>query len=312
MTIGLTAHSVRAGVVIDVAGVPMSVWAADEARAEAVAAALRSAIPVDLPARVSLRFEDTPAPLVAWAGTKPLEVRRVEPELAFVRGDGGLVGCVTPNGITVSGDAPQRAVAFTRVLFMAVGHLLRWHDRQVVHAAAIARDDCCVLAFGESGAGKSTLALCALRGGWSVLADDLVAVRLVDDEVVADGIPRPITAPAELVDDPRVGRAPGVRRDRRELPPDALTPGTHAVHAVVLTRHADSRHGTLRDLGARDALRLVVSSSFAVDDPDALRRVFPVASRLARLPAVELALGQLVTGRVDDGARLLDQLRRRL
>src|SRR5438876_94714 len=95
-----------------------------------------------------------------------------------VVGDGRcLVARITPTAMVVSGHARDPVVAFRRIFATAIAHLLAWHDRHVLHAAAIAVDTGCILVLGGTGAGKSTVALAALRSRWRVLGDDLVALH---------------------------------------------------------------------------------------------------------------------------------------
>jgi hypothetical protein len=76
----------------------------------------------------------------------------------------------------------------TYLLGSAFGALLIQRGLLVLHGNALEREGQAIVCLGASGAGKSTLA-CALMGqGWSLLADDLVAVT--PEGMVLPGIPR--------------------------------------------------------------------------------------------------------------------------
>jgi hypothetical protein len=304
----VTPSSIREGQVIDLAGIPARVWAADLARAEAMATMLRAARPATGPPTVEVRFEDGPAPEVPWSGDGPYEVRREEPGLVHVRSPHGVVARVTSERIVILGDAPDLGAAFRPVFSFAIAHLFATRDRYVLHAATLAVAGGCVLALGPTGAGKSTVALCALRTGWPVLGDDLVALSPLDDRFLATALPRPIAAPRDLVDDPRAVPFPGDTRGRLELPTDAITPGPRPVLGLIVVAHADSPHSTTREIRPFAVPPLVLGSSLVADTADSCRSLFPFAVALSRLPAVELAHGTRSATRLEDGAALLEQI----
>ena len=62
-----------------------------------------------------------------------------------------------------------------------------------LHAAALARNDQCVLLVGSPGAGKTTLAIALTKAGFELLADD---VTLLDEHGLVTGVPLPFTAKA--------------------------------------------------------------------------------------------------------------------
>jgi hypothetical protein len=307
----VTPSSIRAGQVIDVAGVGMRVWAADDARAEAMASMLRAALPASGPPSAEVRFEDGAAPRIQWSGAGPYEVRRERPDLVSVRSDLGFVARVTPDRVVVVGDAPNLGAAFRPVFSFAIAHLLAWRDRHVLHAAALSVDDGCVLVLGPTGAGKSTVALCALRCGWPVLGDDLVALAPLGDRILATAVPRPIAAPRDLVDDPRAVPVAGDARERLELPPGTTTPGTRRVLGLIVVAHADSPKSTARELRAFAVPPLVLASCLVADSAESRRSLFPLAAALSRLPTVELAHGTRSGTRLEDGAALLEEIRTR-
>jgi hypothetical protein len=66
----------------------------------------------------------------------------------------------------------------THLLTSALGALLHQRCELPIHASAIATEAGAVLFAGPSGAGKSTLASALLEHGFSMLADDIVSVRV--------------------------------------------------------------------------------------------------------------------------------------
>lgn len=78
-------------------------------------------------------------------------------------------------------------------LQVALGH--RRH--LLLHAAAVARDDRCMILTGESGAGKSTLAAMLMAEGWRLLGDEFVLVDLVSG--AAHPFPRLVSLKNESV-----------------------------------------------------------------------------------------------------------------
>lgn len=97
--------------------------------------------------------------------------------------DGGGVAIITQNNeaytlIDTSGQ-PFIVPAFDRLLKetyrTVVSHWVEQHqDLLWLHAAAIKRDERCLLLTGPWGAGKSTLTIGLLEQGWHYLSDDIV------------------------------------------------------------------------------------------------------------------------------------------
>ncbi len=82
------------------------------------------------------------------------------------------VGFVTP---ALVADRQHFRYAIVEAVVLS---LLSSHDRQPLHAAALARDGAAVILTGRSGVGKSTLAYAAARAGFQVLAEDTVHLQL--------------------------------------------------------------------------------------------------------------------------------------
>ncbi len=58
------------------------------------------------------------------------------------------------------------------------GWWLESHERVLVHAGAVAKQNRAVLLIGPGGSGKSTVALLCLKAGWQYLADDYCIIDL--------------------------------------------------------------------------------------------------------------------------------------
>jgi hypothetical protein len=307
----VTADSILAGAVIDLAGVPTRIWAADRDRAEALAFNVRAASTATGPPGLEIRVEAGTAASTPWSGDEPIAVRREGSGVVEVRSRVGLVARVTADRIVISGDAPDLRAALRPVFAFALAHAFSDRGRPVLHAATLGVGDGCVLVLGTTGTGKSTVALCALRCGWPVLGDDLVVLDPRPGEVLATAVPRPIAAPRDLVDDSRAVAIAGDARERVELPADVITLGTRPVVGVVLTTHGSSPTSSLQPVRPFAVPPVVLASCLVADDTDARRELFPLAVSLSRLPTVELAHGSRPETRLAGGAALLDQLRTR-
>ena len=104
---------------------------------------------------------------------------------------------------------------------------LRFHDRHVLHAAAVEREGQAVVVLGGSGAGKSTFAYAAAHAGWGIVTDDLCIVE-AGDGVYVTGFPKPVNVPSDVLAATPVdaARLAGDARDRWALPlPRSLPAG---------------------------------------------------------------------------------------
>jgi hypothetical protein len=211
----------------------------------------------------------------------------------------GRAGCAG----AVIGGGPRDATAalgVRRLFLTAVGHVLGFHDRFLVHAGGVVVDGRTLLVLGSSGEGKSTVALAALAQGWPVLSDDLTVLRCDDGVIRAAGVPRPPTVPTDL-GVPSVARARRVAddpRDRAELPAEVLTQGFHAVDAVLVVGHGTRPRSALQPVSGREVHLLLVGSFPPASHPGQLRRAHPAFAAVSRLPARRLAHGT-------DGSRRL-------
>lgn len=106
----------------------------------------------------------------------------------YVRVDAETVVFHTPHGgfrivagreITVD-PAPGINSTSLRLILLgrALGAALQWRGRLVLHASAVARNGRVRIFAGASGSGKSTAAAALLNEGYSLVADDLVAIDL--------------------------------------------------------------------------------------------------------------------------------------
>jgi len=296
------------GRVVDIGGVAVLLEAGDEARAEAMTMLLGALPTLAEPPRVAIRY------LV-----RPPALPRRTPDQAVVRyavwqrngtlhlaDRSGARARVTDLSAWIGGGADRPANAF-RALFPAVAcHLLAFQDRFVLHAAAILGEDGAYLVCGGSGGGKSTLALAALDSGWPVLSDDLVVLRRQGAALHVSGIHRPVAVPADVKP---VGAGPRMRADARGrswFSPTCLRRGWAPVAGVVAVGHASSPDGTLLTLDGHRAVQIALGSFASTTNPLLLRRFFPLAAMLGRLPAWELQHGSDAATRLGAAARLLD------
>jgi hypothetical protein len=273
-----------------------------------VAAALRDAFD-RLPAstsvpdiRVRLGDDADAAPLLgdAWAAWPGLAVHRTAAGAAIA---GETVTAVVKDGeVVISGDGAEAQ----RVVPLALAQALRPFGRYLVHGALLVAGDAAVLVLGPTGIGKSTVAYGAAAAGWSVRSDDLTVLRDDPDGVlVGSGIPRRARVPEELgLTAPAIGLADD--RGRREL--DLAEPGEEVdITAVAVLSWSTGPRGALRTVAADAVLHELLGAWFGASGPEDVRAWFPLAARLARLPAFGIALGVDPTSRAEDSAAALRQ-----
>jgi hypothetical protein len=111
------------------------------------------------------------------------------------------------------------------------------HGRELLHAAAVATPAGCVAITALSGGGKSTLASELVRRGHTLVADDVVAVSLVDDRIVAHPGPPTMTTAVDLGD---AGGDPIANWGADAWRPVATTAGPEPLAAIVFL---ERRHG---------------------------------------------------------------------
>ena len=187
---------------------------------------------------------------------------------------------------------------------------LRFHDRHVLHAAAVERDGHAVVVLGESGAGKSTFAYAAAHAGWGIIADDLCVVE-VGDGVHVTGFPKPVNVPSDVLAATPVdaARLAGDARDRWALPLRAITArGRYPVRALLRVAHADANADHAAIPASPLRIDQIVSSLPLATVPSAMRAFFPIAAQLSRLPTYLYRHAADPAQRVRSVERLLDAL----
>lgn len=234
-----------------------------------------------------------------------------EPE-ALVVFDRLGVGAVSRAGrIASGGEGDDRS--WRLVVQYALVHALGLLGRHALHAAAVARDGRALLAVGEAGAGKSTLAYAAWTHGWQVLTDDLAWLWLDDASptgVRLAGFPKPLAVPGELLGDAPNGAAAmaGDPRRRWLLPFDAVSAGDPLPLVGVLELgHGLSRAALHPVASGAPLLPTILRYNPLVESAAVVRRLFPVAAAVSRLPALRLEHDPDPTVRADRTAALLDE-----
>jgi hypothetical protein len=269
--------------VVDLADVPTLFRASDLRRARAVDAAIgrlpthdgRPVLEITfgyrgrpLPRRV---FDHADGDLRAWWDDEDMFLTH-----------GPFAVHVTPTAAHIGGEGNLNR-AFRQVLPYVITHLLTGHERFVLHAGAVHRGGRAVLVLGGSGSGKSTLAVNALRAGWSVLGDDLVALRL-GDELEVTGIAKPVVAPADVVRASGLPASPleGDARGRWQVPIGDAEAAWLPVAATVVSTHAEDSSAELRPLTSPQFIEWLLFSFLSARQPSRLRRFLPVAAELTR------------------------------
>ncbi|MCL1629196.1 hypothetical protein M3N55_10670 [Roseibaca sp. V10] len=120
--------------------------------------------------------------LSPFAWTAPTAFMLLVPDVAWFLVENGQTIRVAPVG-----DIDMASVRVF-LLGSAIGALLFQRGYLVLHGNAVDMGDACMLCLGVSGAGKSTLAAAFAARGYSVLADDVVAINNVGQAL--PGIPR--------------------------------------------------------------------------------------------------------------------------
>ena len=199
------AAAMRQGCTVDIADVATRVEGADGDRATALASVfgwlpsaetppvLRVVFGPELPAVPDRAPDEAYGPAVrVWRAGEVLTVA-----------DGAdLVAVATPADVRVGG-APSKAIR--HVAPLALGHMLGFHRRFVLHAGVIERAARVALVPGESGRGKSSVVAAAQAAGWEALGDDTVILGGDGPTVSVSTLGLPLLFPGELV----LGGLPG-------------------------------------------------------------------------------------------------------
>ena len=299
---------------ISMAGVPISVDAGDDARWAALDALFGTCRDtVDAPVGSVELGQDPPA-----APDEAPDVRFADvsmwftPDGVVTRHDDGLV--VRRDGLAIHAGGPDLGRDLPRAFRRSVQHVLidalADVDRHALHAAAIARGDRALVVLGDTGAGKSSLAIGALRGGWSVLTDDIAWLLSTSAGLDVIGFPKPLHVPADMraeVPDASaqiVGDARGRYVSAARLTADDQP---RRVVGVVEIRHGQG-DGTVAPLASGSHLVAMALASYPLQEHVArARRFFPLAARLGRLPAVTIAHAADPARRAERAVALLDE-----
>jgi hypothetical protein len=200
-------------------------------------------------------------------------------------------------------DDPQRAAQC--LLLPVLTHLLSFRDRYILHAGSVVAGGVAYLILGGTGTGKSTLGVAAVEHGWLLLGDDMVVVHRQDERCSAAGIPRTVAVPSDVGS--RLASRPLTddHRGRWEVPTTVLERGWFPVGGLISVGHGTTNRASLQRVDGRAALSAVLRSYTSSLDPLHLRRFFPVAAALSRLPAWELRHGAQPRTRLSEVARVL-------
>jgi hypothetical protein len=296
---------------VEIGDIPVRCFAEDESRRQAISDLLATVPRYQRPPAATFIFGAAPPPLPDLPPDKTFDDMRVwrrGPGL-FLEDASGVRAQVTGSRCHIGGQCADLSLAFHRLFFPAVTHLVARYERFVLHGAAIVRSSAAWVVLGRSGTGKSTLAMAALASGWRLLGDDMVVVRAGPEGVgnlEVAGITRRTAIPGDLGP-----RPPGSRavlddpRNRWELPAGALTPGWFPIRGVILVGHAAGASGDLEPASPASVLYAVLGSFFSVGEPPLLRRFFPHAAALSRLQGWKLGHGCLTGTRLGEAQRLL-------
>jgi hypothetical protein len=317
----LTAARVLSGCSIDLVGLPTELAADDPRVAHALVSVLGAARPAAtepcLWIRAVAHAPATPSTPPETSMTE-FEMWHPVPGELVLRHRSGLVARATSTAIDIGGDAAHFNANFRRTLLTALAHLLAPHDRPLVHAAAIASEGRVVLVLGGTGSGKSTVALCALRSGWAVLADDLVALRGSGSSIMLAGVPRPLAVPSDVLDADSFGDGlfdtqplADDQRGRRELAAHVVTPGWFPLAGAIVVTHSDKSCGAVDPIDPHELLHVLLGSWAPVGDGVGVRAILPIAASIARNPASVVRLARDPARRVADAVSSLEEVRRR-
>lgn len=215
----------------------------------------------------------------------------------FVRADGdSVIGC-RPRGMSMD-DASEY------LLGPVLGFALRQRGHLCLHAAAIAVEDHCFAVLAPAGHGKSTMAAACARLGWSVLTDDVLALRQIDGAFwVQPAYPRVRLWPdaagglfgsADAL--PRLSPANDAW-DKRYL--DLSAPGRRFRHdplplrRIYLPHYRDDARPRVEPLPRAQALVELLANVYTRSRPHRPQRAgeFATLDRLARTVPVKRALG---------------------
>lgn len=274
---------------------------------------------------------DAPGCVVELAlGSDEPHVLQREPDFAGLYGDHwvgdgtahfrhhwGLTARIGINSVELGGSAEgyRRWVAVRNSMLFVLAHLYMQRGRYLLHSAALHQDgsesdaEATLLVVGDSGRGKSTLTYAAMQSGISVMGDDMVVVTPSDAGVVAQGVPRVLTVPTDVlrgqVDPTSV--LPGDDRRRIELVGHDLHREPELITTVVLCDH-DPGPGRIDTVSATNSLEQLAAAFVLSALAEPMRRWFPTAARLANGPRVALFHAADPSTRVERAAEMLQEI----
>lgn len=225
----------------------------------------------------------------------------------------GIQGRASPTHARLVSIDPPHERALRRVFQPVITHLLAHHGIFVIHAASMRKSDRGLLALGDTGKGKSTIALAAFQHDWRVMGDDLVALWLVDGIPMIRGLPKPMALPSEgvAIDGSGLDGAqtlPWDQRRRLHVPVDRLDLSPVPLGAIVVVEHGDAARSTFEPATADRMTSRLMSSFTSVGDAPLMRDFFPVAIRAARVPSGTLYHGTDAATRVAGAQQILSEV----
>jgi hypothetical protein len=257
------------------------------------------AAPAQPPSRIRLDAEELQRRWDALT-TRPERVREIHlgetlvRSIDFAEPAGYLLWARDYGRVLISADGlellcepdPDNADWATIVSAQALPLAATLRGLEVMHAAGVVLDGRAVLVMGPAGAGKSSLAAALLRAGGELLSDDVVALRLSGDALVAHAgsVALQLRAAEDerLSDEERaaLGRPAGSAEEKRRYvsgeAPDAAPLG------CVFLLEREPRGPAVERLGAVDPFELIASTfNLSVRTPERLRRQLDVVSAIA-------------------------------
>jgi hypothetical protein len=175
--------------------------------------------------------------------------------------------------------------------------LLHWLDAlgvQVMHAAAVAQGERCIVLPGIDGSGKSTTAFACLHAGLSVLGDEAIAVERRGDDWIASAVHT-----ALKLSEGGIARFPGLAADASAYGDERVvhmgekqTRSAAVVTALAFPSLSDSDETTATRMGSADAARLLLKCCL-VAGRSPLAALFESLGDLAdSVPAYALEVGR--------------------
>lgn len=190
--------------------------------------------------------------------------------------------------------------------------LERSRDFCAIHAAAVGRDEYCILFPGATGSGKSTLAAALVAAGFRLLGDDTIV--LGRHKLKARPVPFAICSKSgawellaahfpDLYDQPIHDRLDG-KRVRYLMPPNGSLcrdpDSRHEVRTIVFPRREPGAAATLAELPRTEALSRLLTGFYPLSDGLDADKVERLLDWITRIDCLELRFGSL-----DDGVERL-------